>query len=133
MPGELGDRDADERPGHDVRRVVHAGVHARVGDDGRERLQRHRLARRIRPIDVANAKALAAWPDGNDVDRGIRTCRASGTCSGLGRLRPPIGLSTALTSMDVAATEARPAPAARRPDGPRLIARIAAADSQRRE
>ena len=82
---------------------------------------------------MANAKALAAWPDGNDVDRGIRICRASGTCSGSGRLRPPIGLSTAFTSADVAATDARPAPAARRPDGPRLTARIAAADSQRRE
>ena len=72
------------------------------------------------PTATANAAADAECPDGNDVDVGIGTHRASGTscCFLAGRSRAPISFIGWLTTRDAAPIAATPVAAARRPRGP---------------
>src|SRR6266699_1030757 len=69
---------------------------------------------------VANAKAAAECPEGNDVDDGIGTCRAPGTPAPArsGRRRPESVLTPRLTSAEVTPMARTPRPAARLPAGP---------------
>ena len=62
------------------------------------------------PAPVANANALAAWPEGSEREVGIRTCRASGTRSATrsGRRRRASGLATRFTTPLARAIDARP-------------------------
>jgi hypothetical protein len=77
---------------------------------------------------VANAEADAECPDGNDVERGIATWRATGNwwVSRSGRRRPPSGFRTTFTIADVTPTDTTPLTAARRPGGPPVVASRAA-------
>ena len=72
------------------------------------------------PTPVANANAAAEWPEGNDVEIGIGTCRAIGTswATRSGRRRLPSGLTTRFTNVAVTPTDASPSAAARRPRRP---------------
>lgn len=81
---------------------------------------------------MANAKADAEWPDGNDVEPGILTCRWPGTpaWARFGRVRNDTGLTPRLTSADVAPMASVPRSAARRPALPPPMARPAAMASQ---
>lgn len=80
------------------------------------------------PAPVANANADAAWPDGNDVERGIATRRAIGTLwtRRSGRRLRESGLTSRLTIAEVTAIDAKPLIAARRPLGPSATANPAA-------
>ena len=75
---------------------------------------------------------FAVWPDGNEVEAGIRTCRAIGTSPAIrsGRERRLSGLTTRLKSAAAAPTEARPIAAARRPLPPPVAASRPAAPSE---
>ena len=69
---------------------------------------------RSRLIAVANANADAEWPDGNEVESGIRTCRTPGTPAPArsGRARRPTGLMARFTSAEVAPMASVPRTAA---------------------
>ena len=58
---------------------MHPGVDARVGHERGERAERDPRGGDAVATPVANAKADAEWPDGNEVERGIATWRATGT------------------------------------------------------
>ena len=66
---------------------------------------------------AANAKPEAEWPDGNEVDVGIFTCRASSkrTTPRSGRGRWPANFIGMLTTNELSPTAAMPVTAARRP------------------
>jgi hypothetical protein len=98
---------------------MHAGVHARVGDERRDDAERDPGLR----------------PSGADAAGGIVTWRATGTsytCLS-GRRRLPIGLSTRLTTADVSAMDVNPFSAARRPRLPPHAASTAEQPSHSRE
>src|SRR3954469_13557205 len=84
------------------------------------------------PTPEANANAEAAWPDGNEVERGMETCRVIGTAAPRrsGRRRRPRGLRPTLTPAEVTASEAMPLGAGGGPPGPPTAANTAAAPSQ---
>src|ERR1700690_4412032 len=90
---------------------------------------------RSRLIAVANANADAEWPEGNEVESGIRTCRTPGTPAPArsGRARRPSGLMARFTSAEVAPMASVPRPAARRPAGLPVTAITAARASQIRD
>jgi len=73
-----------------------------------------------RPTETANAAADAAWPEGNEVDDGIRTHRLSGTPSRVrpGRRRLPASFIGWLITNEVSPIAAIPVNAARRPRAP---------------
>ena len=129
LSGELANRDPGERPGDHVAGKVDTGVHARVGDHGGERPQRDCG----RGGDVGDAgrerERCSAVPGGNEREVGIGTWRASGT-SPCGRRRRAASLKPRFTTAEVAASEASPVPAARRPAGPPASASAAAAASE---
>jgi hypothetical protein len=85
------------------------------------------------PTAVANANADAEWPDGKEPLPGTLPRRESESPLGSGRRRRAIGFSTRLATKEATPTEARPLTAARRPDEPRVAARIAAEANQSRE
>jgi hypothetical protein len=84
---------------------------------------------------LANANAAAVWPDGSEVDLGIRTRLMRGTewSARSGRRRCPSGLIARLTTAAVTPTDARPSVPAWRPFSPRVTAKTAAAASDSRE
>src|ERR1700728_1098195 len=87
------------------------------------------------PTPLANANAAAEWPDGNDVDTGIRTWRSGGPrwAVRFGPRRRLSGLTAKLTMVAVTATEASPRAAARRPAGPHARASTVPEASESRE
>src|SRR4051794_41940054 len=89
---------------------------------------------RTSPTPVAKANAEAEWPEGNEVEDGIRTCRATGTCSTArsGRRRWPSGFRPRFTTVAATPTEANPIVAARLPRRPAVAARTAAETTGRR-
>ena len=66
---------------------------------------------------AAKAKPEAEWPEGNEVDVGILTCRASSkrTTPRSGRGRLPANFIGTLTTNELRPTAAMPVTAARRP------------------
>ena len=87
------------------------------------------------PTPVANAKAAAEWPEGNERELGIRTWRAAGmsTSRRSGRRRRASGLTATLTTVAVTPSEASPWAAARRPFVPLPSASSAADANERRD
>src|ERR1700687_909356 len=81
---------------------------------------------------AAKANPDAAWPDGNDVEVGIRTLRPTGTPRS-GRCRAQMALTARFTSADVAPMASVPRSAARRPAPPPARASAAAIANQRPE
>ena len=79
QPGENG---PGERPCDDVTRVVDPGVHTRVGDGAARPCRGIEATGSTRPTPVAKAKAVAEWPEGNEVETGILVCRANGNLIG---------------------------------------------------
>ena len=79
----------------------------------------------------AKAKAEAEWPEGNEVEVGMRTRRASGTyaLSRSGRLRRLARLKTWLTVMEASPMAATPCRAERLPVEPPASAMTAAVPS----
>ncbi len=73
-----------------------------------------------RLIAVAKAKAEAEWPEGNDVDDGMVTCRTLGTPAPArsGRCRADTDFTPRLTTAEVTPIASTPLAAARRPAGP---------------
>src|SRR2546430_12961855 len=84
---------------------------------------------------AAKANPDAAWPDGNDVEAGIRTLRQTGTPAPArsGRCRAQMDLTARFTSADVAPMASVPRSAARRPAPPPARASAAAIANQRPE
>ena len=75
---------------------------------------------------MAKAKAEAEWPDGNEEEIGMRTCRASGTSVRSGRLRRLSSLTPRFTPPGARAMAASPRTAAPRPCRPPVTASPAA-------
>ena len=84
---------------------------------------------------AAKANPDAAWPDGNDVEAGIRTLRQTGTPAPArsGRCRAQMDLTARFTSADVVPMASVPRSAARRPAPPPARASAAAIANQRPE
>jgi len=83
---------------------------------------------------VANAAALAAWPEGKDVLEGwVRSRLIAGTRRSEGRRRRKNGFRTRFTSAAVSPTDSIPRCAALRPDLPPASASSAEHAIQRRE
>src|SRR4029077_16198277 len=83
----------------------------------------------------AKANPDAAWPDGNDVEVGIRTLRQTGTPTPArsGRCRAQMDLTARFTSADGPPMASVPRSAARRPAPPPARASAAAIANQRPE
>src|SRR5690349_5778240 len=80
-----------------------------------------------RPTPTANAAALAEWPDGSELDVGVRTeRRISGTVSTFGRARFQIRFAPWLVIRLVNARVATPRAAPRRTAGFPVAVRTAA-------
>lgn len=96
---ELSRHGAHHRADQHVGRIVHTAVDARVGDGRGEGGQRYGGRRQdVSPTPVANAKAAAECPKGNERELGIRTWRGSGTSPARrsGRRRCTSGLTATL-------------------------------------
>ena len=135
MCRELRQRGADQGAGQHVAGVVHACVDARVGDQRGERAQRDGGRWRHWPTPVANAKAAAEWPEGNERELGIRTWRASGTSPARrsGRRRRASGLTATLTTVAVTAERSEPLDGRAATGLPPASASSAAEVNERRE
>jgi hypothetical protein len=117
---ELAHSHPGQRAPDHIERVVHAGVDAGVADQCRERVQRGLVQASSRPAPVANAKAAAVWPEGNEPELGILTRGRPTPNSPLrsGRRRGMSGLKGRLTTAEVTPTDAIPCTAARVPFRP---------------
>lgn len=71
------------------------------------------------PTPTAKAAALAECPEGIDVDDGVRTTRARGTASGIGRRRDQTRFATWLVTMLLTARLVTPRAAPRWADADR--------------
>ena len=80
---------------------------------------------------MANAKADAVWPEGNDVERGMRT--SAGREREKGRRRRASSLAGPFATADAIAIATTPRPAALRARLFPAAAKPAAMSSQRRE
>ena len=116
--GEPARADPDRGAGRHVARIVHAGVHARVAQLPRRAGQSTGASAGSSPqAPVAKAKAVALWPDGNDVERGSRISVAC--VSPDGRRRRTISFAGPFASDRRDRDREQPPPAAAsRPRGP---------------
>ena len=118
--GRFADRRPDDRPDDDVAGVAHARVYTRVGDRRGQAADGAPTTGIDPPTAPANANADAEWPDGNEVEVGIGTRRASGTpaASRSGRSRLLASFIGRFTTAELIPTAMSPVAAALRPVGP---------------